>query len=226
MADVFISYARADRKRIEPIAERLRELGYNVWWDRSIVAGSAFVDAINRELDEARCVLVAWSKHSHNSNWVFGESLRGLETNRLVQICIEPVRLNVPFNAIHFADLSGGASNEDWVALREAIDRKLGGGGEAGAAPQRVAAPPALQSAKLVGAISMVATLGLAVLVALATAPLMPPAVRDGLSKLGAGIAALPPGAFSMAFAAVAALAGATVVLTVQRIFTLARAGG
>lgn len=229
MADVFISYAHRDRKRIEPIAERLQQLGYNVWWDRRIVAGAAFVDDINRELDQARCVLVAWSKQTHGSNWVFGESLRALETNRLVQVCIEPVRLNVPFNAIHFADLSGGASNDDWTALRAAIDQKLSGdtGASGAAAARKIAAPPALQSARLIGLISTAAIVGLAALVAIATAPLLPiPALRDAFSELGASIATLPPGAFSAAFAVVAALAGATVVLTAQRIWSLVRAGG
>jgi TIR domain len=228
VADVFISYSRTDRKRIEPIAERLRELGYNVWWDRGMVPGAAFVDDINRELDQARCVLVAWSRQSHNSTWVFAESLRGLETDRLVQIRIEPVRLNVPFNAIHYADLSD-ADDEDWAALRAAIDKKLGGEGGSGgrAEAEKVTAPPALRSARLIGVISTVATTGLALLVAIVTAPLLPiPALRDGFADLSARIASLPQGTFSIAFGIVAALAGATVVLTAQRIWSLVRAGG
>lgn len=228
MADVFISYSRTDRKRIEPIAARLQELGYNVWWDRSVVPGAEFVDDINRELDQARCVLVAWSKHSHNSTWVFGESLRGLETDRLVQIRIEPVRLNVPFNAIHYADLTGGAPDEAWASLRAAIDKKLGGERSADAAQAgRVAPPPALRSARLIGLLSLVTTIGLAVLVALATAPLLPiPALRDAFAGLSARIAALPEGTFSIAFGIIAALAGATVVLAAQRIWSSVRAGG
>jgi hypothetical protein len=80
VADIFISYARSDRPRVKPIADRLAALGYQVWWDREIVAGAAFVEDINRELDQARVVLVAWSRASLNSVWVFGESLRALET--------------------------------------------------------------------------------------------------------------------------------------------------
>ena len=227
MADVFISYARSDRKRIEPIAHRLNELGYQVWWDRGIVPGSAFLDDINRELDQARCVLVAWSKHSHASDWVAAESLRGLETDRLVQVCIEPIRLKVPFNAIHYADLTGGASDEDWQSLRQAIDTKLGStSGTASNISHKAAAPPTIRAARLVGLISTVSILGLAVLVAIATAPLLPiPAMNDAYSRLGAAIAGLPPGSLYFGFGLVTALAGAALALTAQRVWAALRAG-
>ena len=33
MADIFISYSRDDRPRVEPLAEALVSAGYSVWWD-------------------------------------------------------------------------------------------------------------------------------------------------------------------------------------------------
>ena len=32
MADIFISYAKEDRARIEPLAKALAEQGWSVWW--------------------------------------------------------------------------------------------------------------------------------------------------------------------------------------------------
>ncbi len=229
MADVFISYSRTDRPRISKIAQRLRDLGYGVWWDRDILPGTDFADAINRELDQARVVLVAWSGNTHQSIWVFAESLSGLETKRLVQICLEPIKLKIPFNAVHFADF---CHDEDWAALKLAIDSKLGVQPDENAAPQaagahRVAAPPALKSALLIGVISTLATVGLAILVGVVTAPMLPvPALQGAFKTVGTSIDSLTSGALYAAFGAVAALASVAVALSIQRIYTQVRVGG
>lgn len=62
MADIFISYARADAAHVEPLAQALTEQGWSVWWDRSIIPGSTFDDVIEAELNAARCVIVVWSQ--------------------------------------------------------------------------------------------------------------------------------------------------------------------
>jgi len=36
MADIFISYARYDRSKVEPLANALKEMGWSVWWDARI----------------------------------------------------------------------------------------------------------------------------------------------------------------------------------------------
>ncbi|NOX96384.1 MAG: TIR domain-containing protein, partial [Alphaproteobacteria bacterium] len=42
MPDIFISYARADRDRIEMLSSALERKGYSVWWDRDIAGGAEF----------------------------------------------------------------------------------------------------------------------------------------------------------------------------------------
>ncbi len=74
MADIFISYASDDRARVKPLAEALGRKGWSVWWDRKIIAGQAFDQAIERELETARCVVVLWSAHSTASEWVKNEA--------------------------------------------------------------------------------------------------------------------------------------------------------
>ena len=61
MADIFISYARADRNKVRPLAKTLEEMGWSVWWDARIRSGEAFDQIIEKELDEARCVVVVFN---------------------------------------------------------------------------------------------------------------------------------------------------------------------
>ena len=50
MADIFISYARADIDHARLLATALEGLGWSVWWDRVIPAGRVFGDVIEEEL--------------------------------------------------------------------------------------------------------------------------------------------------------------------------------
>ncbi len=61
MADIFLSYARKDRKRGDALAKALEGLGWSVFWDPTIPAGLTWDDYIGGELEKARCVVVAWS---------------------------------------------------------------------------------------------------------------------------------------------------------------------
>jgi phage replication-related protein YjqB (UPF0714/DUF867 family) len=42
MSDIFISYAKEDRGKAKDIAEALKQQGFSVWWDRSILPGETF----------------------------------------------------------------------------------------------------------------------------------------------------------------------------------------
>jgi hypothetical protein len=106
MTDLFISYARVDRGRIEVLAALLEQQGYSVWWDRQIVAGTAFDKEIERALADARCVIVAWSEHSVGSDWVRAEAAFALETNKLVPIALDRSHPPIRFIHTHTLDLT------------------------------------------------------------------------------------------------------------------------
>lgn len=82
MADVFISYARADRERVEVLAATLEAHGHAVWRDRQILGGDDFVANIERELNAAKAVIVAWSIAGFGSHHVF-QALAHLGLGRL-----------------------------------------------------------------------------------------------------------------------------------------------
>jgi formylglycine-generating enzyme required for sulfatase activity len=102
MSDIFISYARADRKRVRTFAEALEKRGWRVWWDQRIRSGSSFDRVIEQALSEARCIVVIWSQNSVESDWVRVEAGDGLERDILVSISIEQeLRLPLRFRNVH-----------------------------------------------------------------------------------------------------------------------------
>ncbi len=89
MTDIFISYAKKDRSRVEPLAKALEERGWIVWWDPIIPTGKDFDEVIEEELSKARCVIVIWTKRSVKSKYVKGEAREALNRDILVPIEIE-----------------------------------------------------------------------------------------------------------------------------------------
>ena len=108
MADVFISYKRAERARVARIAELLRESGLDVWFDArlEIGRGEGFDAEIEREVTSAACVPVCWTPEATKSIYVRAEAKKGLERQVLVPLFLEPCDLTIPFNGLDTGDLS------------------------------------------------------------------------------------------------------------------------
>jgi len=126
MADIFLSYASADRSRAEPIAKALEGEGWSVWWDRTIPPGMTFVQVIEKEINEAKCVLVLWSNNSIKSEWVQEEATIGKQGKILVPAKIDQVNPPLGFGLIQAADLTdwkSGAHHEGFATLKNAISR-------------------------------------------------------------------------------------------------------
>ena len=105
MADVFISYARADKARVAPLVAAIEAKGWSVWWDPEITPGQEFDDQIEAEIDAARAVLVIWTPTSVASRWVRGEAREAAERGILVPVRFEQARLPMDVRAIHTTDL-------------------------------------------------------------------------------------------------------------------------
>ncbi len=67
---VFLSYARLDRPRIQPLIAALKDSKIEVWWDARIDGGALFAKTIAAALEASDAVIVVWSKVSIDSNWV------------------------------------------------------------------------------------------------------------------------------------------------------------
>ncbi len=130
MADVFISYASEDRARVRPLAEALQSRGFNVWWDRSLAAGQDYTAIIERELRNAKAVIVVWTQSSATSTFVRDEAGRARDEGRLVPVMLDRVDVPLGFGAFQAEDFTrwnGGASAPQMQILEEALKAKIEG---------------------------------------------------------------------------------------------------
>ncbi|HJR10991.1 MAG TPA: TIR domain-containing protein, partial [Rhodanobacteraceae bacterium] len=105
MADVFVSYARADKARVAPLVAAIEAKGWSVWWDPEITPGQEFDDQIEAEIESAKAVLVIWTPVSVASRWVRGEAREAAERGILVPVRFEQAKLPMDVRAIHTTDL-------------------------------------------------------------------------------------------------------------------------
>lgn len=106
MPDVFISYKREERPRVERLATALSSLKLDVWFDAELAPGTTFLSEIQDSLAASRAVLVCWTPAAAQSAHVLGEAEHGRVHNKLVASFFAPCALPSPFNMIHAADLS------------------------------------------------------------------------------------------------------------------------
>jgi len=148
--DIFISYSKHDRARVERMVAALEGEGWTVYWDQRLVAGDAWHTQLAAALASARCVIVAWSTKSVASNWVRDEATQALQRGVLVPVLIEPVAIPLGFGQVHTIAVMDAAGNllPDAVPdLCAGVRRHLGPGPTAGAPATRpIATAPAAAS--------------------------------------------------------------------------------
>src|SRR5258705_58615 len=87
------------------MAGALAKRGWTVWWDRRIQVGRSFSEVIESELEKARCVIVLWSQHALNSEWVQNEAAEAARRKVIVPVRIEDGRLPPESRRLQPADL-------------------------------------------------------------------------------------------------------------------------
>jgi TolB-like protein/tetratricopeptide (TPR) repeat protein len=102
---LFLSYARADRARVVPLADALIAAGFDLWWDALIEGGTAFAAMIEAKLDSADAVIVAWSATSVLSDWVRDEAGHGRDQKKLVPVLLDRIEPPLGFRQYHAIDL-------------------------------------------------------------------------------------------------------------------------
>src|SRR5688572_3266712 len=136
MSDVFISYKAEDRARVRPLVDALEADGLSVWWDAHIGGGDEWRDTIARHLDEARCVIVVWSKRSvgPEGRFVRDEAARALRRGAYLPVRIDKVEPPLGFGETQALPLSGWKGNRSdprYTAVANAVRAITGLGSHA-----------------------------------------------------------------------------------------------
>jgi formylglycine-generating enzyme required for sulfatase activity len=127
--DIFLSYAREDEARAGELAMALDQQGFSVFWDRDVPPGQTWHSYIARALAGARCVVVAWSRHSVTSQWVIEEASEGKDRDALIPVLFDAVQPPFGFRAIQAASLVDwrpGRPSPAFEGLLEAVRRIVG----------------------------------------------------------------------------------------------------
>ncbi|HEV8408725.1 MAG TPA: TIR domain-containing protein, partial [Sphingomicrobium sp.] len=142
MSDVFISYKAEDRRRVQLLVQALQADGLSVWWDEHIGTGDEWRQTIERQLDEAKCVIVIWSKRSvgPEGHFVRDEAARAQRRHVYVPVLIDSVDPPLGFGESQATSLRGwhgSASDPHYQAVLAAVRRSGGGKHQSTASPVR-----------------------------------------------------------------------------------------
>jgi hypothetical protein len=154
MADVFISYSRANQEVVRRLAEAVKRQGYSVWWDDELPPHRSYSEVITEQVGEARAAIVVWSGGSIGSEWVRAEADLARNQKKLIQTAIDDCMPPMPFNQIQFASLAdwdGGDDHPGWNKVKGSLAALCGAGADArtpypmpeGPQPPAPPAPPA-----------------------------------------------------------------------------------
>ena len=118
MTDIFLSYNEKDREQARRVALMLESVGWTVWWDRRIPAGETWRSVLEDALENMRCMVVLWSSHSIESEWVYEEATEGRRLGKLIPVMIEAVRPPAGFREIQAADLTNWDGSREFEGMR------------------------------------------------------------------------------------------------------------
>jgi non-specific serine/threonine protein kinase len=126
---LFISYSHQDKPVAMQVAEALSQRGYEVFWDTKIPAGKTFDTYIYDELEKTDAVIVLWSKHSVDSDYVKEEAEYAKKKSVLVPLSIDATEPPFGFARLQSTDISGwhGSTKDPrWQTVVDSIEAILG----------------------------------------------------------------------------------------------------
>jgi len=201
VADVFVSYQRADEPRVSILIKALEGTGLTVWWDRHLPGAVAWRQEIERQLDCAKIVIVCWSAVSVGAQGSFVQDEAGRAGDRLLPLLLDRVKPPLGFGEVQAFNLVGWRGRVTDLAFTdviEAIRARL-----VGAPPPRLRAPAIRAARTFVFGGGLLAVTSVAVVLAwtspsvrlgVCAAPIGQPYLSEACCKAG-----FTPGHFSQA---------------------------
>jgi TolB-like protein len=159
LAEVFISYARANEDVARRVANGLKASGFDPWWDDQLPAHRAYSDIIEQRLRGAAAVVVLWSKDAAQSQWVRAEADFARNERKLVQAQLDGTLPPLPFNQIQCADLTswrGNRKHRGWTKLVDGVSAVISGVPLQQAEPAVLSTRPRISRRGALGAVAMI----------------------------------------------------------------------
>ena len=197
MADIFLSYSRDDQVTARRFAAGLERAGFSVWWDATLSPGEAYDKVTEQALEEAKAVVVLWSKKSVESRWVRAEATQANSNGTLVPAMIEPCKRPIMFELLHTTDLSqwnGDPADKVWQSYVLGVRRFVEKGGPVTSAPATTAVRRRMSGTAIAISTALVIIAGGAIwaLTRPHGAPTATPAVSAVAARASVTLAVLP----------------------------------
>lgn len=130
MPDIFLSYSSKDRGVAERIQDGLAQEGYDVFWDQATPPGIDWDTWIRKQLKEARCVIVLWSRDSVASPNVRHEAMIGRDTSKLLPVLVDELSPDdFPMGLFFVQALNVGRTKRSlsasWLKLLEEVRSRV-----------------------------------------------------------------------------------------------------
>jgi formylglycine-generating enzyme required for sulfatase activity len=130
MSDIFLSYASEDQEQVRVLAETLTQVGWSVFWNRTIPKGKTWQEVLEEELAAAQGLVVVWSAKSVKRKWVIDEVDEGIRKRLpIFQVLIDRVIPPLEFRSKQAVNLSawdGGTNAFAFQSLVRNIRNILG----------------------------------------------------------------------------------------------------
>jgi formylglycine-generating enzyme required for sulfatase activity len=120
MAEVFLSYTKADLPIAERVSAALRTAGLDVWWDDRLTPETSWDSVLEREISGAGSVVVLWTPRSVSSEWVRTEAHYGQDHGKLVPVMMEDCAVPLAFmlrQTLRLVEWQGDPACREWRKL-------------------------------------------------------------------------------------------------------------
>lgn len=125
MADVFISYARDDRARVEILNAALRDLDLETWIDARLTPGVPFREEIVREAEGAKAMIVCWTPAAIRSDFVIDEANIGKARGVLIPTKLAPCTPPMGYGqleTVNLTDWDGALDDRQWLRIVKRLE--------------------------------------------------------------------------------------------------------
>ncbi len=134
-AQIFLSYAREDKQRVEAIYQQLAAAGFKPWMDtKDILPGERWQHRIQNAIQQSHLFLACLSTQSVNKRGFVQKELKTaldilqgmLDTDiYLVPVRLEECQVPETLRAFQWVDLFGESEEGNWTRLVRAIEREM-----------------------------------------------------------------------------------------------------